>query len=419
MNLKKYFDAANAAEARVQSIAAQINEHFESGNTEEALKLRPELDKAKNDAHEAHQLYLSMQSTTLNEGDPAKRFVPTGGDLEPKQSKDLRSSDTYRDAFFKAFKSGVSPKSIHAGMHPSEPFKVLLDALTETGGTPVGSEGGFLLPVDFDNMIKEMQRLAIDLAPYVNVEEVTAYSGWRAIETAKAALPFAEIDEADFPAGERIPAMESPTFTKVDYTVKKYGGYLPVSNDLTNDTPANIMGYISRWCGRKVSLTNTSLILAIINALSPINVTDWKTIDAKIKTVLNKTLDPAISAGANIFCNQTGFDLLDQLLDGTGRPILAPDPTNETVKRFKGRQVIVLSDVQYPNLSDGGTFARIAVGDGRELVTLFRRMAGELAVTTIGGTAWRNDNTEVRYILREVAKKVDADAMALLKVTVP
>ena len=84
MNLKKYFDAANAAEARVQSIAAQINELFDAGRNDEALALRPELDKAKASATEAHQLYLSMQSATSGGVDPAARFVPMGGEQEPR-----------------------------------------------------------------------------------------------------------------------------------------------------------------------------------------------------------------------------------------------------------------------------------------------------------------------------------------------
>lgn len=419
MDLKKYYDAAQAANQQVNKIADEIDVLFNAGKIEEALAKRSELDKAKAAAKDANQLYLSMQDASQpTTGDPASRFVRAGGDPEPAHVKDLRKSQAYMDAFFKAMRAGVSPKSIITGASAAEPYKVLMDALSESGGTPAGAEGGFTLPIDFDNMINEYKRLAVDLSPYVNVEEVNAYSGWRAVEVAAAALAFAEIVEADFPTGERIPAMESPTFTKVEYTVKKYGGYLPIASDLLNDTPAAIMQYLSRWCGRKVSLTNTSLILAIINALTAVNVTDYKEAFKFIKTALNKSLDPAISVSSIILCNQTGFDLLDQLVDGTGRPMLAPDPTNETVKRFKGRQVVELSDAQWPNLSTN-TITPIAVGDGKELVTYFKRSAGEMSTTNIGGTAWRNDNTEIKYVMRGVAKQVDAGAMKLLKVTLP
>ena len=310
MDLKKYFDAAQAANQKVIDKANEIDALFDADKTAEALAMAPELDRLKADAKTTNQLYISMQATTQGNGDPAQKFVMVGGDPEPKEVKDLRESPLYLNTFFNAFKKGVTPKTVANGMHPADPYKVLFDALSETGGSPAGSEGGFLNPIAFDNMIKELQRQAVDLDPYINVEEVNAYSGWRAMEVAAAALPFAEITEGDFPSSERIKEMESPTFKKVEFTLKKYGGYLPISADLITDTTTAIMQYIARWCGRKKSLTNTSLILAIINALSPtVNVTDYKTVLTAVKTALNKSLDPAISPSAKIFCNQTGFDL--------------------------------------------------------------------------------------------------------------
>lgn len=419
INLKKFYDNASAAEAKVQQIAVQINDLFEAGKTEEALALKSSMELARAEAKSANELYIAMKvEAGGGPGDPAGRFVPTGGDQEPKEVKDMRASAEYNKQFWGALQEGVTPANVGKIPGAAERYGLLMNALTETGGTPAGSEGGFLNPVDFDGVINQFKRLAVDLAPDCNVEEVTAYSGWRAVETAAAALPFAEITEFDFPSGERVPAMESPTFTKVEYTLKDYGGYLPIANNLFSDSPANLMQYLGRWCGRKASLTNSSLVLAIINALTPVNVTDWTSIDAAIKTALNKSLDPALSASAKIYCNQSGFDLLDQVVDGIGRPILSPDPTNETVKRFKGREVKVLSDAQWPLLTSS-QYARIGVGDLRELVSFFRRASGELAATTIGGTAWRNNNTEIRYIMRADVESVDTDAMKLLKVTMP
>jgi HK97 family phage major capsid protein len=179
-----------------------------------------------------------------------------------------------------------------------------------------------------------------------------------------------------------------------------------------------IAQYIAKWAGRKKSLTNTSLLLVLINALSAVSVTDYRTVFSKIKTVLNKSLDPAISVSSKIFANQTGFDLLDQMVDGTGRPMLAPDPTNEAVKRFKGREVVELSNAQWAD-TDTNTKTRIAIGDGKQLATYFKRAADELASTNVGGDAWRKNQTEFRYIMRSDAVEVDDDAMVLLSVTLP
>ena len=415
MNLKPYYDAVVTAEARVQDLAGRINALFENNQTDEALKLRPDLDLAKSAAKNANDLYLSMRDAVSDGQTPAQRFVPAGGNPEPQTpAKDARATPEYSAAFFNAFRAGASPRSIKAGMHRAEQYGILMNALTETGGSPVGEEGGFLLPVDFDNKIRELMRQYKDLAApqYFNIETVTAYSGWRAVEQAAAALPFAAIVE-----NQSLAAAESPLFSKLEYTIVDYGGYLPVTNDLLADTPVNLMNYLAGWFAKKVVLTNNSLILAAVNALSPVAVTDYKTSLQYIKTALNKTLDPNISASATIFTNQSGLDVLDQLDDGTGRPLLQPDVSNATEFRIKGREVVVLSDAQWAIKSS--TIARVAIGDGRQLLTFFRRAAFEMAATTIGGDAWRLNNTEVRGIMRADVVTMDADAMSVLDITVP
>jgi HK97 family phage major capsid protein len=165
-------------------------------------------------------------------------------------------------------------------------------------------------------------------------------------------------------------------------------------------------------------LTNNSLVLALINAITGTAVTDYKTSLKAIKTVLNKTLDPAFSASANLITNQSGLDVLDQLDDGTGRPLLQPDPSNPTAFRVKGRPVVVLSDAHWPSMTAPAR-ARIAIGDGREYMTIFRRNAFEFASTNVGGSAWRSNSTEVRGIARLDSAELDTGAMTVLKVTLP
>lgn len=78
LDLKPYFDAVIAADAEVQTIASQIDEHFREGTEEsklEALALRPALDDAQNKHAEAVSLYESMQKST-RPNDIAKNFIP-------------------------------------------------------------------------------------------------------------------------------------------------------------------------------------------------------------------------------------------------------------------------------------------------------------------------------------------------------
>jgi HK97 family phage major capsid protein len=413
MNLKRFYDAANEAEARVQTIAAQINDLFEKNQNEEALKLKESLDKAKTNATQAHQLYLSMLAATQGDGDPAKRFVPMGGDHEPAAITELRASPEYKLVFFDALRNGVTIKEIKAGRYSSEKYGLLLNALTETGDS--GHEGGNLLPIEFDNKIRELMRTFTDLAnpAWFNIEDVTAYSGWRAVEQGGPAAPFAAHTE-----NQTMAEAVDPEFSQVTYTIVEYAGYIPVVTNLLSDTPAAIMAYLGRWLAKKAALTNTSIIATLIKAISDTNVTDYTETLKAIKTMLNKTLDPAVSAGAAIFLNQSGLDLLDQLDDGLGRPMLQPDPTLATGFRVKGRPVVTIPTTQFAD-TDTNTKTQIAIGDGREWLTFFRRMPFEMSATTIGGDAWRFNNTEVRGILRADAKVMDAAAMGLLHITLP
>ena len=418
MSLKKFYDAAAKAEKRERELANRINDLFEKDQTEEALALRPELDKATAEKKEAQQLYISMQAASLPDGDPGRNFVPTGGDKEPKSVVDMRSQPEYTNQFIAALRNGVTPKSIEDGRHNSERYGMLMNALSETGGSPAGSEGGFLNPIEFDNMIHERMRQFKDLATddYVNVEEVTAYSGWRDIETNTAEEPFSQLTELETLGDDD--ETESPQFSKVEYTVKDYGGFLRISNSLLADTPTNLMRYLARWFGKKVVLTNNSLILALINALTPTAITDTAKLYGAIKTVLNKSLDPAISVRSKVYTNQSGMNILDQLVDGTGRDLLQPNPTKATEFIIKGRELVMLSDKHWVNLS-GPAKSRISIGDGTEFMTFFKRAAFEFATTNVGGSAWRSNSSEARGIMRADAKVMDDEAMKLLTIVIP
>jgi HK97 family phage major capsid protein len=416
MNIKNLYDRVMKANTERNQIAKEIVRLNDEDKFEEALGLQAKLDAANKEYDGANSLYLSTLAATSGGTDPAQRFIPMGGQTETQEIKDLRASPQYMQEWLNAFRIGATPKTVKGGMHSAEQFPMLINALTETGGSPTGEEGGFLNPVDFDNRIHELMRNYVDLANYVNVEDVTTLTGWRVIEQFAAALPLTKVTELAIKEDDE--EGESPLFSKVDYTLDEYFDFLRVGNSLMQDTPVNLMNYLSRWFSRKVILTHNDLILTLIDAITGTAVTDYKTGLGAIKTALNKTLDPAFSASATIFTNQSGLDVLDQLDDGTGRPLLQPDPSLSTAFRVKGRPVVVVSDAHWANMS-GPARARIAIGDGREYMTLFRRNAFEFASTNIGGASWRSNSTEVRGIARFDAQELDADAMAVLKVTLP
>lgn len=316
-----------------------------------------------------------------------------------------RDDDEYLNAFFYAITNGITPKN---GVG-NERVAPLYNALTEGGGTPTGSDGGFLVPISFNNMIIEQRRQLVKLADYFNVETVTTPTGWRAVDTTPT-TGFAAVDEMG-----TIGTGDQPAFTKVTYSLAKYGLRVPVSNELLNDNTAGLQAYLAAWFAKKGVITENTKLLALLNTLTASNLTVGKEVDS-LKKAITKDLDPSIAANSVIITNQSGFAHLDELVGTDGRGLLQPDPTTGTPMIFKSHQVVMLSDVQLPNRvvtttgATKGTYYPVYIGDYKTFGTLFVGKTLEVASTNIGGNAWVSDSTEVRGIMRLDAQKLDGAA---------
>ena len=359
-----------------------------------------EMQKRMNALQTSYNALQEGQQATLT-GIPGAKAAE-----QPKSLKDKLASNEYARAFCYALQHGITRKN---GMG-NEKVQILFDALTESGNS--GADGGFLVPIDIDNTIRELRRDLNPLAPLFSEETVSAPTGWRVIDTAPS-TPMPEIDEM----GTVPNNSDQPAFGKVTFTLSKRGLRIPISNELLNDEAANLMGYLSRWFAKKLVLTENSLLITALQTLTPSALTSGTiTPEGAIKTILNKTLDPAISTLAVILTNQSGFDALDQLTDDMGRGLLQPDPTNATVKRLFGRTVVAVSDGQLANL-DTNSKAPFFIGDFREFATLFRKDGFEVRSTDVGGNAWTTDSVEVRGITRLGVSKFDTAAAVYRKLT--
>lgn len=324
----------------------------------------------------------------------------------PPTEKPGNSGNEYIRAFAAAIRGGYSPKT-GVGV---EQLRPLYNALTIGGGNPEGADGGFLVPVEFNDMINEERRQLIALSQFFSAENVNTPTGWRAIDTTPS-KGFALVDEMG-----AIPQDDQPKFRKVTYSVKKYAGIVPVSAELIADNTANLMAYLSRWIARKSVLQENLLLKAVLDTLTATSLTAGKELP-DLKKALNKLLDPDIAANAVIITNQTGFDYLDQLTAVDGRPVLQPDPTSGTPMLFKSKRVVVMSDATLANKPSG--VAPIHVGDFRQFATIFRRQPLEVASTNIGGSAWATDSVEVRAIMRLDVVKMDDKAAVRLNISEP
>lgn len=271
-------------------------------------------------------------------------------------------------------------------------------------GTPgqveaTDGKGGYLVPLEQFNQIKELRRNKVALKDYCNVLPVTSFKGTMPIEsgTTGELIAFEELNEIN---------KSDVDFAQVAYNVADYGDIIPISNTLLADEKANLTNYIGKRFTKKAINTENKKIIAILKALSPKAAADYTVIN----TALNVDLDPAISANAIIITNQTGFNFLDNLTDKQGRPLLDTNLQNTTQKIFKGRNIVVLSDVLLPmNVKKAPVF----VGDMTEFITFFDREGLELALSTEAG--FTKNATYIRAIERFDVKKVDSDAMVYLE----
>lgn len=344
--------------------------------------------KAKTDEIKAIKARIEAQKI-LDEG---KEFDPNGMELtgtaakmQKQEKEDAQAA--YKKAFLNSFRRRAT----------SEDMRVLAAMTPATD-----ADGGLLVPSDVQTAINQFKRTLSQLEPLINIVPVTTSSGSRVFETIATMTPLANI--TDLTAD--LPDMGNPQFENVTYAIKDYAGYMPVPNDLLNDSDQNIIAYLSQWIARKSVVTRNSLILAILQAITPTAFADYNA----IKKALNITLDPMLAAGAVIVTNQDGFQYLDTLEDGTGKPILQVDVTQPSQKLFAGKPVKVISNTV---LATSGTETKLApmfVGNLQEAVTMFERQGHQVASTNIGGTAFQKNRTEIRVIEREDVKAIDADA---------
>ena len=222
--------------------------------------------------------------------------------------------------------------------------------------------------------------------------------------------PFANIAQWD-----EIPEVESDKFETKTYSIKDYGGILPIPNTLLQDTDQNLMAYVARFIAKKSIATRNKKILDVLTATytgAKVALADIKA----IKKVINVTLDAAFLPTAKIITNQDGFDFLDSLEDKDGRGYIEDDVKDPTKKRLKGLEIVVL-----PNgtLKTNTKKVPVFIGDSKEALRLYDRGVYEVATTAIGGKAFLRNSTDVRVIDRFDVISLDKDALIACEITLP
>ncbi|MED4443421.1 phage major capsid protein [Bacillus thuringiensis] len=367
---------------KVADLKAKAEEFNNSGKYEDA---KAKIEEAKNAKNELDN-YLAMKQIQVPEPVNSQAGV-----LPPASVKN--EDPSYKDVFMKAIR-GQSLSHEEASV--MQEYKAALSENT-------GKDGGYIVPEDITTTINQLKQTVDNLEKYVNVQPVSTNKGARTLEKRAASTPFAPLSEYGKP--NAMQEIASPEFDRLSYAIEDYAGFLPVPNDLLDDTDQALEEYLRQWIAKKSIATRNYLILQELNKLTKVDFKDYK----GIKTALNVTLDPAFAAGANIFTNQDGFNYLDQLEDKNGRPLLQPDPTNPTRSLLSGKPVITLSNKTIATDKDGK--APFIVGNLKEAIILWDRKQLSIDMTTEGGNAWRTNTSEFRAIEREDVTPWDTEAV--------
>lgn len=285
-------------------------------------------------------------------------------------------------------------------------------------GTP--AEGGYTVPKDIQTQINKLKEDEFDLSAFVDTENVSTNTGRRTYQTRAQVKGFKEVGE-----GAAIGKADQPTFSVVEYNIKKYAGFLPVTNELLADSDANITATISEWLARQDVATRNAKILAVLDALEKVELVD---VDG-IKKAVNVTLGAKFAGSVAIYTNDDGLNYLDTLKDAQKRYLLTPDAQNPmqmvlAVGAHKVPVVVIPNSIMPSDTktTTGKTIIPVKIGDLFEAVKLFDRqqltigVSSEAAVT--GFNAFEQDMTLFRGIVRLDVKAKDTGAVVNGTITV-
>ena len=293
-------------------------------------------------------------------------------------------------------------------------IKAVADAIRKVAQSMnegTGTEGGYTVPEDIQTRIEELREATFSLEQLVDVEPVTTMSGQRTYKTRKQKKGFTKVGEKS-----KISQIEGPAFERIKYTIEKYAGYLPITNELLEDSDENLVNTILAWLADESRVTRNKLILDAVKTNEAEKIEEGI---KGIKTVLNKKLGQAFKPTSYIITNDDGLDYLDQLEDKNGRPLLNPDPTNQALMQLRaGASIVPIRVIPNDDMPSEETKLPFIIGDLKEGIKLFDRkkvniMTSNTAVVGDGDTAinaFEDDMTIFRGIEREDVEVKDKKA---------
>lgn len=385
--LLELLDKINEKKTMVQSLVSEGKLEDAASAKEELKNLQKQFELLKDLDDEA----LEEARSELENRKIPESMKPVGAAKEEKTSKDSTKE------FASAARTGFA------------------NAMNE--GTK--TEGGYTVPEDIETKISEYRDAKASLLDEVDVEKVKTNKGSRTFKKRSQQTGFIKVGE-----GKKIGGKNTPQFERMDYEIGKYGGYFPVTNELLEDSDANIAGTLITWIGDESRVTRNKLILEAAGkkAKTPMTGLD------DIKKALNVTLGQAFKPTSKIITNDDGMQYLDTLKDANGRDMLQPMPTEPAKLQLRAGATIVpvkvLPNADMPSDTSVAKKRNIPmiIGDLKEGIKFFDRKHLTIMSSNIAAAgdlnAFEEDLTLFRAIEREDVKIKDVEAFVYGVITI-
>lgn len=121
--------------------------------------------------------------------------------------------------------------------------------------------GGYTVPDDIQTRIETYRDATFSLRKLVSVENVTTQKGERTFKKRKKRTGLIKTGEAE--AAQKLADIE---FERQSYDIEKYSGYLAITEELLDDSDANLTETIVQDIGEEARVTDNIEILAILDA---------------------------------------------------------------------------------------------------------------------------------------------------------
>lgn len=335
-----------------------------------------------------------------------------GAEKEIQKYDDLEKAYKQAERLFADEKEVVSEEVVNKAksVNKVKAFADNIKKIRNTMSVGTDTDGGYTVPEDVLTDIEHLKEAKKSLKDLVSVETVSTMSGARTYKKRSSLTGFNVVGEKG-----AIGQKETPKYDRYNFAIKKRAGIYPVTNELFEDSDANIYNELTQWIADDSRVTDNKSILAIIKTKEAVALNGLD----DIKKTLNVTLGQAFKPTSVIVTNDDGLQYLDTLKDKDGKYVLSASPADPMRMVLSAGTTTIPVEV-FPNADIPTTENKVPfiIGDLKEAIKFFDRkrlniMTSNVAVVGSGETAinaFEDDMTLFRAIQRDDVVTRDADA---------